>query len=282
MALPDSAVLIYKKFSLPEQKESFRHDSSRTTVKSVQMGVRNRIKPGSQPGRAAQWGCSQNVPLALFPDILLTLPALPPCKNPHCPFSSFQLFIALVILRGSPAQAARQAACNNRGTKPAQEISWFDWDLCAGNLLLSPCECWGTLHPAKPQPPQGKSSSWCLPYLFLWRQQLLGELSAPSPSVSPGCHPGQQPTWDQRSLACSLWKFSCSLPSSDELGVEQGICGYCTAKGSDSRSLGRGWGVFHGISKAELLLSLLALSPLNSKRLLHGHSGDKGRLNRRA
>lgn len=50
----DSAGLICKKFSLPEQKESFGLDSSRTTVKSVQMDVRNGIKPGSQPGITAQ------------------------------------------------------------------------------------------------------------------------------------------------------------------------------------------------------------------------------------
>lgn len=90
-------------------------------------GGEKGIKPGSQPGITAQWGYSQNVPLWLS----WHSPG-PSCAFPlqKSTFSflvfPFQLFIAFVILKGSPAQAARQAACNNRGTKPAQEISWFD------------------------------------------------------------------------------------------------------------------------------------------------------------
>lgn len=127
ITLPDSAALICKKFSLPEQKESFRPDSSRTTVKRVQMDGRTGIKPGSWPGITAQWGYSQNVLLWLFwhsPGPSCSLPL----QRSTLSFLifPFQLFIALVIPEGSSARAARQAACNNRGTKPAQEISWFD------------------------------------------------------------------------------------------------------------------------------------------------------------
>lgn len=64
------------------------------------------------------------------------------------------------------------------------------------------------------------------------------------------------------------------------------MCGYCTAKG---RIPGVLWErlrrVFHGISKPErsrAVPELINTEPLNSKRLLNGHSGDKGRLNRRA